>query len=678
MTAIASQLPPIDLAGYLPAAEAAARLDRNADALTRACRSNLAPLGLALQAASPLTGQPQWFIKRSFDARLVAPEQQSAVKALEAASGKRRDQAAMKWRCVLELRKLRGGREPMMSALPHLIESLRDKFPKLKISRSTLMDWDKRAGDGNIVALLDTRGGHRPEAEASAEAWAAFEDFYLHQNQPTVRQCWKLVKKMAEESCWRWISYSQCRRQLDRKISLERQAFHRTPKIYRTQFAPSIHQNEESWAAGVLWIADHKQMDFWVCYRGTIVRPWLTLWMDWRTRRVVGWVLSDSPNSSTILGSLRMALKDDANNGGPAEVRIDNGKDFASYVFKGSTKQERRQHIAPQIEEDGTRGIFTLLSIAVHFALPHGPNGKSRCERFFGNLASFARTFDTFCGISSETRPERLKEILSNPSKIPSFAEAETGLAAFIAEYNENADHAMDDLSESGVRLSPNEAFSKWCGTRRVLADPAALDLLLAFWHKPVTVGRNGISLTIQGRTLRYGHCSEALRPFKSPGKKIKPLVHVSYDPAALESVRVWDSEMRFIATVPMNHVGGQVEGMTRPDVATVHRSMAAYRKSLRHQAAHSLTSVLTTEEQTAAVAFERQQNDRRAAAEAATPGNCGLFKPLLTANRKRFDAKKIAKHLGPAGRRPSLSIPSIFSRKIRVSIRLPPRHRAV
>jgi hypothetical protein len=633
MSLALSNLPQsVDLAGYVPASEAAELLGRNADGFSRTCRAELATMGLAIVATSPATGQNQWFIKRSYDPRLITESGQVSedIPDLHRVSGKRRERAIMQWACVLELRKLRQfGREPLTTALPRLIESLRGQYPSLTLSRSALFRWDKKAGDGDITALIDTRGGVQAP-KASAEAWAAFEDLYLHQNQPTVRHCWKLVQALAAQNGWRWISYSQCDRQLNSKIPQEKQAFHRTPKIYRTRFAPYIPQHEESWRAGQLYVSDHKQMDFWVAWRGQIIRPWLTSWMDWRTRRIVGWILSDNPDSSTILGSFRQAMKDPSNFGGPAEVRIDNGNDFASFVFHGSTKQERRLKVSPRIEEDAVRGIYAMLSIAVHFALPYGPNGKSRCERFFGNIASFARGFETFCGISSETRPEKLKGILANPAKIPTFAEAETRLAAFIDEYNNDADHQMDDLSENGVKLSPNEAFSKWCDTRRVLADPASLDLLLAHWHKPVTVGRNGISLTIGGQVLHYGHVCESLRPFKSLHKKDRPMVNVSYDPAALESVRVYDAQFCFITVAPMNRVGGVVKGMTRADQAETHRQMAAYRKSLKHQADYSLTSILTPEERVANATARRRQTERHAAELAAQPSSIvGVRTPL-------------------------------------------------
>jgi len=626
MTAIQSQpLPPLDLSGFIPAPEAAERLGVNPDALGRKCHQQLEARGLAIKLNSSETGQSQWRVARSYDPRLAGDGQdRGGLTGMEALTGKRWDRALQKADCARRYRHERlYHRDSDRGWFARLQSSLRIDYPNLGgLAKQTLWEWEgKSKGGRNPVALADRRGGHQAP-EASAEAWKAFEDLYLHQNQPTIRQVWKLIRTLAAENGWQWVSYSRCRKLVNRKIPPEKQAFHRTPEIYRKQLAPYIPQHEESWRAGQLAIADHKQLDIWVCWRGTIIRPWLTVWMDWRTRRIIGWTLSDSPNSSTILGSFRMVMKDPMNCGGPAEVRIDNGRDFASYVFHGSTKQERRAQMSLGIDEGVVRGIFAMLKIGVHFALPYGPNGKSRCERFFGDLAAFARLFESWCGISSETKPERLAEILANPAKIPTFDEVQTRLGAFIEGYNASADHQMDDLSENGRKLSPNEAFARWCDTRRIMADPAALDLLLAHWHKPVTVGRNGISLTIGGHVLHYGHVCEALRPFKGLHKKDRPLVNVSYDPSALENVRVYDSQFRFVTVAPMNRVGGIVKGLTREDHAETHRQMAAYRKSLRHQAEYSLTSILTAEEQLANATAKRHQAERRAAEQAAQPAS--------------------------------------------------------
>jgi transposase InsO family protein len=650
MSALPSQaLSTIDLSAFIPAAEAAERLGRNRNAFTRTCAIEYAPVGKAFKIP-PASGQAQWLVHRSIDPRLAGDGQdRGGLAGMEALTGKQRDRALQKADCARRYRHERlYHRDSDTGWFTRLQSSLRIDYPNLgTLAAQTLWEWERKSNGGrNPTALADRRGGHQAP-EASAEAWKAFEDLYLHQNQPTARQVWKLIRKLAAENGWQWVSYSRCRKLLNRKIPPEKQAFHRTPEIYRKQLAPYIPQHEESWRAGQLWISDHKQLDLWCCWRGTIIRPWLTVWMDWRTRRIVGWMLSDSPNSSTILGSFRMGMKDPANCGGPAEVRIDNGKDFASYVFHGSTKQERRAQMSPGIDEGIVRGIYAMLSIAVHFAQPYGPNGKSRCERFFGDLASFARLFDEFCGINSETKPDRLAEILANPAGITTFEAAQRRLGDFIDGYNNNADHQIDDLSEGGVKLSPNSAFARWCDTRRVMADPAALDLLLAHWHKPVTVGRNGISLTIGGRVLHYGHVCEALRPFKALHKRDRPAVNVSYDPSALESVRVYDSQFRFVAIAPMNRVGGIVKGMTRADHAETHRQMAAYRKSLKHQAEYSLTSVLTPEEQLANATAKRHQAGRQAAEQAAQPASIVAVQTPLDGQSKQLRKHELRLAIG-------------------------------
>ncbi|HEX4055998.1 MAG TPA: DDE-type integrase/transposase/recombinase [Tepidisphaeraceae bacterium] len=625
------------------------KLRRDEGDVRRLCREKLAAEGKAIIATSPVSGRPQWFVRRDFDPRLTADDGgRTGAIGLEQCSGRRRDEALQKWDCVRKYRAILNGREPMKTARPKLIASLRLQYPSLRISRSGLHTWHAEAASfADIDKLIDRRGGHQAP-EASPECWPAMKDLYLHPNQPTVRHCWKIVRAMATKNGWKWISYGACRRQLNRRISPEEQALHRQPEKYRQELAPYIAQEPESWRAGELYISDHKQLDCWARWRGTIIRIWLTAWTDWRTRKIVGWTLSDSPCSSTILGSLGKAMRDPANCGGPAEVRVDNGKDFSAFVFHGSTKRERQLKISPRVDEGSTRGIFGMLGIEVHFARPHNPNGKSRLERFFGNLTSFARTFDTFCGIDSETKPERLAEILANPAAIPTFAEVEKRMANFIAGYNANADHAMDDLSEDGVKLSPNEAFARWCDTRRVMADPAALDLLLAHWHKPMTAGRNGLSLTISGRVLHYGHTDPSLRPFKAFRRQDRRVVNVSYDPDHLESVRVFDEQFRFVATVEMNHVGGVVEGLTKEDHATAHRKLAAYQKSMRHVAEYGITGTLTAEEQIAEAAFDRREQTSREIASANSPAKMRIVQTPLDGQSKEVRREEIREAIEP------------------------------
>ena len=230
-------------------------------------------------------------------------------------------------------------RPEMKDWLPGLCENLKARFPDLGLSRSQLQRWDqlyRRPAD--LLALVDRRGGDR-RSQGGPEAWKVFADLFLHESQPSIKQCWQEVGRISKERGWAWCSLKSCHAQIDRRIPKETQIQHREPATYRQQLEPYIQQDPEAWKAGDCWVGDHKQLDMWCMYGEKLVSPWLTAWMDWRTRRAAGWVLSDNPNSSTILAALRHGILDPRNLGGPFAVWIDNGRDYDAWVFHGQTKK---------------------------------------------------------------------------------------------------------------------------------------------------------------------------------------------------------------------------------------------------------------------------------------------------------------------------------------------------
>ena len=318
---------PVDLAEYISANEAAEKLGRTrTDSRGHAVSSlrrlawrrwpNRRQRGKSNGTSNDLTIR-DW---RAMAARTISFAE------LEQCSGQQRNLALQKLACVKEYRKVINGASPIEPKKAALIERLRDQFPTLRISRNSLTIGTVKAYEG-MAALVDKRGG-RQGTEASAEAWKAFEDLYLHQNQPTVRHCWRIVKKLPPKMAGDGFPIRNAGGNSMAKSRRKNRHFIGRPNSIEPNSHRTFRQHEESWRAGQRWVSDHKQMDFWVCWRSQIIRPWLTVWMDWRTRKIVGWTLSDSPNSSTILGSFGVAMRDPANFGGPAEIVCDNGRDF--------------------------------------------------------------------------------------------------------------------------------------------------------------------------------------------------------------------------------------------------------------------------------------------------------------------------------------------------------------
>jgi len=343
-----------------------------------------------------------------------------------------------------------------------------------------------------------------------------------------------------------------------------------------------------------------------------MIRPWLTAWLDWRTRRCTGRVLSPLPNSSTILAAMRHGLLDDANMGGPAIVWIDNGRDFDAWQFHGQTKKERHAKISITVDEPQTRGLFDLLAIKAHFSLPNNPNGKSRLERWFAQTDDFCTSFPTYCGARPQDKPESLQRTLDTPRLIPTFEHVSERFGAWVSGINARTDHRIDDLVDGdGQRLSPDEAMRRWCQTRRVMAAPQVLDLLLQSWHKPVRVGRRGIVINVAGHDLGYGAMDSCLSPFKAMKLADRPALHVTFDPHDLRSIRVYDDQYRYVATVRMNELGGRHADspIDRQHVSELMRRKNAYVKAQRVTRQHRQLEYLTDAELLADAALDNGQD---------------------------------------------------------------------
>jgi transposase InsO family protein len=680
MTALAANFatpPTAEWRRMVPIEVAADKLNLNPDHLARKCRDELQGRGLARFGQHPEGGRAKWWLSPEYDPRLIdGPIGDSWQEPdLTKYTARQREQALQRRACVEAFTSAcADGRGSIGSGLSALIESLRAAYPQLHVSRSGLYGWAKlyrRPAD--LLKLIDFRGGNRI-ATASAEAWSAFRDLYLHENRPSLRQCHEATARLATENGWRWLGLAACRAQFSQHVTAEEAALHREPALWRQSLSPFIAQDPEAWRAGETSIGDHKQLDIICRFQGTLIRPWLTTWMDWRTRKVTGWALSDCPNSTTILAALRHALKDESNMGGPANIYIDNGKDYDSWNFHGQTKSQRRARIKPAVDEGRARGILNMLQINAHFAIPFNPNGKSRLERFFRTLETFAKTFDTYTGDGPDTKPERLNEILSNEKSIPDFDTVYRRIAEHIAGYNANADHSKDDLSENGRTISPNEAYAAWCDTRRVMADPAALDLLLMFWHRPVSVGRNGVAISIRGQTIHYGQFAPELSRFKGLRRAERELVNVAFDPHDISGVKIYDGQYRYICSAPMNQLGGLhgTDQISLNTVAELNRRKAQYRKALRHTAEHGITSILTTEERLAGLAADKTA--ARMAAEAIAPPSMRLVATPLDGQAREVQRDELRAAVGAesmSAPRRSIRSPSEIFRNVR------PRDRA-
>jgi transposase InsO family protein len=115
----------------------------------------------------------------------------------------------------------------------------------------------------------------------------------------------------------------------------------------------------ESSERNELWLSDHKQLDVWVIpTRGTkAVKPWFTVIMDSKSRRVLGAAVSIRPSQAHVLAALSMAI---ATAGVPRTFVFDRGMEFTA---------------------DAVISVASELGFAAVPTRAYTPNHKGKVER---------------------------------------------------------------------------------------------------------------------------------------------------------------------------------------------------------------------------------------------------------------------------------------------------------
>jgi len=386
----------------------------------------------------------------------------------------------------------------------------------------TLHRWIEKYRRAGLIGLVDSRGGGQAEA-ISPEAFDYFKDNWLDQRQPTIKMVWEMTCfiNQKESRNWRVPSYGRMVRLVDEIPYAVRVLRREGQAAYDAKCAPYILSDPDSIEPGQVWVGDHHQLNCWVRYRSRWARPWITAWQDMRSRSIVGWYFSVSPNQTTIMLAMRRAIE---KYGPPDSAKIDNGKDYDSEMFTGTTKK-RRLLDKGYLDEANITGIYAMLGISVSFAIPYHPQAKP-IERWFDTFdQQFCKQIATYCGKDIGRKPEYIKTLLESDKAIAVAYDLD-GLANLAAEYIE----AYNRRPHSGRGMEGKTPAEVLTGrqSRRVLAE-GVLDLLMRVWSGALTVGKNGVKF----KGLWFGQYDPAL--LMHQGRKIR----VAYDPDDLEKVYV-------------------------------------------------------------------------------------------------------------------------------------------
>ena len=389
--------------------------------------------------------------------------------------------------------------------------------------------WVSRYRRQGLLGLVDNRGGGKFLADIiTPGAFELFKSMYLTQQRLSVKLCWQNISyiNLDRDEGWRIPPLASMYRYIKDYIPLPVQVLMREGlAAYQARCAPYVEVDPDSVAPGAVWIGDHHQLNCWRRYRGKWVRPWITAWEDMRSRTLVGYHISASPNQSTILLAFKRAVDI---YGPPDAVKIDNGRDYDSQMWTGQTKAQRKALRAGYLDEKMLAGIYAMLDVTVSFAIPYHPQSKP-IERWFDTLdVQFTKTLPTYCGKDVNRKPDYLPDLLASKKATAisdDMDEFDALLGKYIDVYNRTAHtgRGMEGRAPAEVMATRQ--------SRRVLVE-GVTDLLLRVWSGELTVGKNGVRF----KGIWYGQYDTELMMYQ--GKKVR----VAYDPDDMRQVYVYNS----------------------------------------------------------------------------------------------------------------------------------------
>ena len=321
----------------------------------------------------------------------------------------------------------------------------------------------------------------------------------------------------------------------------ERSPWRMGRKQYNDGLREHISRTTENLPVGVLFQGDGHTIDQYLRHprTGKLWRAELTVFMDVRSRYIVGWYISVAESSVSTMAALSHAMG--THNHVPALIHIDNGSGFKSKLMNSETS-----------------GFYASFGIEPIWALPGNAKAKN-VERFFRTMEDdFGKDFDTYCGYDMSPDASRL---------FSSSVKAEKAAAEgkiHIPTVDEWCESFTDWLNRYHNRPHPEEPGTTpaelWSQLERV---PVVDHNLLVKPREEVSVSRSLVTLH------KRKYISEYLYQYE--GQKLV----AEYDLHDDSTIRLFDLEGRWLTTATLK---------TKKDYISTSRIEDAQRKRLLEQ----------------------------------------------------------------------------------------------
>ena len=412
--------------------------------------------------------------------------------------------------------------------------------PDLEISTDILYRKYSAYKNECYAELVDGRGGwNRGKSRLDDDSiiWQNFINLYLNQSRPSVSKCYRMVSAYITEE------YPELSAEIPSEICFRRKIktlpfavleyAREGDKAMQDHCVPHANRRKDEIYANDGWIMDNYTIDVIIKSDDKKTkRLYITTVLDAKSNVLVGWNITESPDSNSTLDALRFAM---LRFGIPKRLYFDNGREFTTLDIAGD---KRNRKVAKDKQGNTPVTIVEKLGIELIFAKVRNAKSKvvERIHRIIKEQYCTAQY--GYCGGNIVERPEIIKQNIKDGN-----IETEEELRESFADFADNI-YNVQPYNSSELKYKSMTLIDVWNSsikeTEFKKASEETLDLLMLRNAGFQKIKRNGVYIMYHGTKVWY-YSKE--HTWQHIGEK----VCVRYDRNAPATVRLYDENDRYL-----------------------------------------------------------------------------------------------------------------------------------